>query len=105
MYYRTAEQVPCYFALGQVFPVSDRFFCSVMAQTYPNRRFLIAGSEFGLVDNPLPPPADPDPRPSGFGTVFDMLNAFGITGLAAAPLPTGASACVAADRPGLTFRA
>jgi phospholipase C len=34
MYYLMAEQVPYYFALGQVFPVCDRFFCSVMAQTY-----------------------------------------------------------------------
>jgi hypothetical protein len=29
-----------------------------------------------------------------------MLNAFGITRLAAAPLPTGATACVAADPTG-----
>jgi phospholipase C len=79
MYYYTEAQLPYYYGLASVFPVCDRFFCSTMAQTYPNRRFLIAGSAFGQVDDPLPQPNDPDPRPYGFGTVFDMLNAYGIT--------------------------
>jgi len=79
MYYYTAAQLPFYFALARVFPVCDRYFCSVMAQTYPNRRFLIAGSAFGQVGDPLPTPSDPNPRPAGFRTVFDMLNAFGIS--------------------------
>ena len=79
LYYYTPDQFPFYYGLASVFPVCDRYFCSVMAQTYPNRRFLIAGSAFGLVDNPLPQPNDPNPRPSGFGTVMDLLNAYGIT--------------------------
>jgi phospholipase C len=79
MYYYTEAEIPYYFSLASAFPVCDRFFCSTMAQTYPNRRFLIAGSAFGQVGDPLPGPTDPNPRPSGFGTVFDMLNAFGIT--------------------------
>jgi phospholipase C len=79
MYYYTPDQFPYYYSLASVFPVCDRYFASVMAQTYPNRRFLMAGSAFGLVSDPLPSPSDPNPRPAGFGTVFDMLNAFGIT--------------------------
>jgi phospholipase C len=79
MYYSTEAQLPYYYALASTFPVCDRYFCSVMAQTYPNRRFLIAGSAFGQVSDPFPSPTDPDPRPSGFGTIFDMLNAFGIS--------------------------
>ncbi len=79
MYYYTAAEMPFYDSLASVFPVCDRYFCSTMAQTYPNRRFLIAGSAFGQVGDPLPGPTDPNPRPAGFGTVFDMLNAFGIT--------------------------
>ena len=44
----------------------------MLAQTYPNRRFLMAGTAFGRVDNAVagfndPPPAD--------GTIFDRLNA------------------------------
>ena len=79
MGYYTADQLPFYHSLASVFPVCNRYFSSVMAQTYPNRRFLIAGSAFGQVSDPLPSPGDPDPRPAGFGTVFDMLNAFGIS--------------------------
>ncbi|HWG73725.1 MAG TPA: alkaline phosphatase family protein [Acidimicrobiales bacterium] len=79
MYYYGEAQLAYYYALASTFPVCDRYFCSVMAQTYPNRRFLIAGSAFGQVSDPLPSPTDPDPRPSGFGTIFDMLNAFGIS--------------------------
>jgi phospholipase C len=79
MYHYTPEQLPYYYALASTFPVCDRYFASVMAQTYPNRRFLIAGSAFGQVGDPLPTPTDPNPRPWGFGTVLDMLNAYGIT--------------------------
>jgi phospholipase C len=79
MYYYTRQQLPFYFALADRFPVCDRYFASVMAQTYPNRRFLLAGSAFGQVGDPLPGPTDPNPRPWGFGTVFDMLNAYGIS--------------------------
>lgn len=71
--------MPFYYGLASTFPLCDRYFCSVMAQTFPNRRFLIAGSAFGQVADPLPGPTDPNPRPSGFGTVFDLLNAFGIS--------------------------
>jgi phospholipase C len=79
MYYYTDAEMPFYWALASEFPVCDRYFCSTMAQTYPNRRFLIAASAFGQIGDPLPGPTDPNPRPSGFGTVFDLLNAFGIT--------------------------
>ena len=35
-------------SLAATFPVCDRYFCSVGAQTYPNRRFLMAGTSLGL---------------------------------------------------------
>ncbi|MDQ1361795.1 MAG: phospholipase [Acidimicrobiaceae bacterium] len=79
MYFYTKTQLPFYFGLASTFPLCDRYFSSVMAQTYPNRRFLMAGSAFGMVSDPLPSPTDPNPRPEGFGTVFDLLNAYGIT--------------------------
>ena len=79
MYYYTAAQIPFYHALASVFPVCDRYFASVMAQTYPNRRFLMCGSAFGEVSDPLPSPTAGSLRPSGFESVFDMFNAFGIT--------------------------
>src|SRR5699024_1321697 len=33
------------------FPIGDRFFCSLLGQTHPNRRFMIAGTSKGMTDN------------------------------------------------------
>ena len=78
MHYFTPEDLPFYHSLGRTFTLCDRWFASTMAQTYPNRRFLIAGSAFGLVDDSFPPGFDRNPRPGKFGTVFEMLTHFGI---------------------------
>ncbi len=76
MGYNTAEHFPFYYSLARSFPIGDRYFCSVMAQTYPNRRFLIAGTALGDVTTDstgitfsLPPN----------GTIFTRLDAHGIT--------------------------
>src|SRR6202046_4025961 len=37
MAYYTGEEIPFYYSLARTFPVCDRYFCSVLAQTYPNR--------------------------------------------------------------------
>jgi phospholipase C len=71
MAYYTAQDLPYYYALAQSFPVCDRYFCSVMAQTYPNRRFLMAATALGQVGDPLPGLNDPPP-PNG--TIFDRLD-------------------------------
>jgi len=42
MSYYTGEEIPFYYSLAGTFPLCDRYFCSVLAQTYPNRRFLLA---------------------------------------------------------------
>jgi len=76
MAYWTGEDLPFYYSLGRTFPLCDRYFASVMAQTYPNRRFLLAGTALGQVSDPLPGPTDPPP-PNG--TIFDRLNAHGIS--------------------------
>ncbi len=77
MAYFTGDDIPFYYSLGRTFPLCDRWFSPTMAQTYPNRRFLIAGSAFGLVDDSYP--QSTSYRPGGFGTVFEMLDHFGIT--------------------------
>jgi phospholipase C len=76
MGYWTGVDLPFYYGLGRTFPVADRWFSSVLAQTYPNRRFLLAGTALGWVSDPLPSAHDPLP-PNG--TIFDQLNAHGIT--------------------------
>ena len=54
------------------FPLCDRFFCSVLAQTYPNRRFLLAGSAGGIISTTTDALRAPEP-PNG--SIFDRLDA------------------------------
>src|SRR6516162_7093364 len=48
MGYFTREDLPFSCGLASVFPIADRYFCSAMAQTNPNRRYLFAGTSLGL---------------------------------------------------------
>jgi phospholipase C len=49
MGYWTDDDIPFYYGLAKTFPLCDRWFCSTLAQTYPNRRFLLAGTASGIV--------------------------------------------------------
>jgi phospholipase C len=71
MGYWTAADLPFYHGLARTFPLGDRYFGSVMAQTFPNRRYLLAATSWGLVTDLLPRPSDPPP-PNG--TIFDRLD-------------------------------
>ena len=73
-YWDQADQ-PFYYSLARAFPVADRYFCSVLGQTYPNRRYLISATSIGQVDDTTPGPADYPPN----GTIFDRLDAHGIS--------------------------
>ncbi len=73
MGYWTPDDLPFTNDLARVFPIGDRYFCSVLGQTYPNRRYLIAGTSIGMVDDTAP-----FGLPAG-GTIFDLLNRHGIT--------------------------
>ncbi len=70
MAYWTERDLPFYYGLARTFPLADRWFGSCLGPTFPNRRFLVAGTANGLVDD-LPlhlldyPPA---------GTILDMLS-------------------------------
>jgi phospholipase C len=76
MGYWDSTDIPFYYGLAETFPVCDRFFCSVFAQTYPNRRFLIAGTAAGIVSTSNEALAAPPP-PNG--TIFERLNAHNIS--------------------------
>ncbi|MBV8462261.1 MAG: hypothetical protein JO368_03135 [Acidimicrobiales bacterium] len=73
MGYYDATLMPFANSLAQTFPVCDAYFSSVMAQTYPNRRFLMGGTSLGLVADNL----NSDKPPNG--TIFEMLNTHGIS--------------------------
>ena len=73
MGYLTKDDLPFTCGLAGAFPIADRYFCSAMAQTDPNRRFLIAGTSLGLIDDTFPPGLPPN------GVIFEQLNKYGIT--------------------------
>ena len=39
------------YSLAATFPIGDRWFCSLLGQTDPNRRYLIAGTSAGMTDD------------------------------------------------------
>jgi phospholipase C len=70
MGYWTEDDLPFYHGLARAFPVADRWFCSCMGPTFPNRRFMIAGTAHGLIDDL---PWDLIDYPEA-GTIFDALD-------------------------------
>ncbi len=76
MGYWTGDDLPFYHSMARRFPIGDRYFCSVMAQTYPNRRFLIAGTALGDISTDASGISKVD-APNG--TIFDRLNHYGIS--------------------------
>ena len=75
MGYWTGEDLPFYYGLARTFPLADRWFSACLGPTFPNRRFMIAGTAHGLIDDM---PWDILDLPPG-GTIFDMLTRRGIS--------------------------
>jgi phospholipase C len=64
------HDLPFTYSLVEHFPIGERFFCSTLCQTYPNRRFFFAGTASGTISTTgaglLPTAAN--------GTIFDRLD-------------------------------
>jgi len=75
MSYWTESDIPFYYGLARTFPLADRWFSSCLGPTFPNRRFLIAGTAHGLIDDLPFGMIDYPPN----GTIFDMLTLHGIS--------------------------
>ena len=73
--YWTEADLPFYHGLARTFPLADRWFCSCLGPTFPNRRFLISGTAHGLIDDL---PWDMIDYPEA-GTVFDLLTSHDIS--------------------------
>jgi phospholipase C len=61
--YYDQTDIPFYYSLASNFAISDRYFCSVLGPTYPNRLYLYAGTSFGIVTtdpNTIAPPGVPN---------------------------------------------
>jgi phospholipase C len=76
MGYWDETDIPFYYSLAKTFCVGNRAFCSTQGQTYPNRRYLYAGTSGGLVSTSdstftMPAPAN--------GTLMDVMTKYGVT--------------------------
>ena len=70
MSYFTAADLPVTYALAGHFPLSDRYFSSMLGQTLPNRRYYFSGTSSGQVN-------DDDSSllvSAANGTIFDRLD-------------------------------
>ncbi len=72
-YWQEHDQ-PFYYSLASHFPIADRYFCSVLGPTFPNRRYLISATSLGMIDDTLPALFGYPPN----GTIFDRLDEAGI---------------------------
>jgi phospholipase C len=75
MSYWTDQDLPFYHGLARTFPLADRWFSSCLGPTFPNRRFLLAGTANGLMDDL---PVNLLDRPKA-GTIMDVLTRHGIS--------------------------
>ncbi len=64
------RQLPFYWGLASTFPLADRWFGSCLGPTFPNRRFLVAGTAHGLTTDAASQCFDTPPS----GTIFDLLT-------------------------------
>ncbi|WP_181010899.1 alkaline phosphatase family protein [Streptomyces sp. SM13] len=73
----TPEQMPVMSAIARGFATFDHWFCEVPSCTFPNRSFFHAGTSSGHVINFPPPDAFPAHNPAE--TLFDRLDAAGLS--------------------------
>ena len=58
MGYFDETDLPYYYALARAFATSDRHFASVLANSWTNRSYYMAGTSYGITTNTLPPQRD-----------------------------------------------
>src|SRR5262249_19693535 len=71
MGYYDQTDLPFYYGLFNTFATGDRYFCSVLSQTFPNRLYLLAGTSFGHIRN--------DVANSPHDSIFNLLDQYGVT--------------------------
>jgi phospholipase C len=73
-YWQEVDQ-PFYYSVARQFPIADRYFCSLLGPTFPNRRYLISATSLGMINDSIPSFIAYPPN----GTIFDRLDDAGIT--------------------------
>ncbi|MBI3543859.1 MAG: alkaline phosphatase family protein, partial [Deltaproteobacteria bacterium] len=75
MAYHDEDELPYYYALADEYAIGDRYFASVMTQTYPNRMYLFAATSMGHIKNDMPKTGDQFNQK----TIFDLLSDHGVS--------------------------
>ncbi len=80
MGYWDQRDLPFTYSLAERFPIGDRWFCSLLGQTDPNRRYLIAATSMGMTDDYNAPGqiGTLSLAPKN-GTIFTQLTSHGIS--------------------------
>ena len=71
--YYTEPDLPFIPRAARAFTAYDRFFCSLLSSTYPNREYMHAAQSYGMTDNTLPKTGFPDT------TIFNALSKKGVS--------------------------
>jgi phospholipase C len=73
--YYAEQDLPFMPAVARAFTTFDRFFCSLLASTYPNREYMHAAQSYGMTDNTMPVSSGGFPDT----TIFAALAAKGVS--------------------------
>ena len=76
MSYYDQRDLPFYYSLAKTFTLANRWFASAPAQTYPNRRFLYAGTAYGNISTDTSSYFD---APPPHGTIMDEFARYGVS--------------------------
>ena len=79
MGYYPPEVLPFSYSLAQSYTVADQWFCSTPGPTYPNRRFLLAGTAFGGITSGIDEILGAFLKPPPNGSIFDVLSRHNIS--------------------------
>jgi phospholipase C len=63
------RDIPFTYSLAEHFPIGERYFCSVLGQTFPNRSYFFAATSQGTVNDTIASTVPAN------GTIFDRLDA------------------------------
>jgi phospholipase C len=75
MWHWDESYLPFTYSLAGSFPIGERYFCSLLGQTDPNRRFLWTATSSGYVNDD----ADMYSVKPANGSIFDRLERYGIS--------------------------
>jgi len=75
--YYTEPDLPFTPSAAKAFTVFDRFFCSLLSSTWPNREYMHAGQSYGRMDNSIPVSATQLGFPDT--TIFNALSRAGVS--------------------------